>query len=323
MIKSISVKNLLTHSLTDSLTHAIRFMKKEFDIIGRSKIWFTFSAILIVVSIFSIGYFGLNLGIDFTGGSLLEVQYEADVTLDSVRSTLVDLDYEAVIQEGTQETFLIRTENITREEHDVILTGLEGLGALEEMRFEAIGPIIGEELRRKSVTAVILLLVLIVLYVAWAFRKVSRPIASWKYGILTIVAAMHDVLVPLGVFAVLGSVVGYQIDTAFVAALLTILGYSINDSIVVFDRTRENLVSNRHSDASFAHIVNKSVIQSFARSINTSLTTLLVLLAIFFFGGETTRSFILALMIGIISGAYSSIFLASPLLVTWERKNRK
>lgn len=298
-------------------------MKKEFDIIGRSKIWFSFSAILIIASIASIAYFGLNLGIDFTGGSLLEVQFEEITELSSIREVMDSLDYDAIVQEGGENSFLIRTENVSREEHDVILNDLQGIGALEELRFDAIGPVIGEELQRKSIVAIVLLLVLIVLYVAWAFRKVSKPIASWKYGILTIVAALHDVLVPLGVFAVLGFVLGYQIDTAFVAALLTILGYSINDTIVVFDRTRENLVSNRHSDASFAQIVNKSVIQSFARSINTSLTTLLVLLAIFFFGGETTKPFILALIIGIVSGAYSSIFLASPLLVFWERKNRR
>ena len=140
---------------------------------------------------------------------------------------------------------------------------------------------------------------------------------------LTIVAAAHDVIIPLGIFAVLGEYLGYQIDTAFVAALLTILGYSINDTIVVFDRTRENLVTDRHSDRSFGNIVNKSVVQSLSRSINTSITTLLVLLAIFIFGGETTKEFILALMIGVLSGAYSSLFLASPLLVAWEKNKRK
>jgi len=218
----------------------------------------------------------------------------------------------------------LRIEPISREQHDVILSALqEDLGTFEELRFDSVGPVIGEELKSKSVTAMIILLAMIVFYVAWSFRRVSKPVASWKYGLLTIIAALHDVLIPLGVFAVLGKYAGYQIDTAFVAAMLTIMGYSINDTIVVFDRTRENLVTNRHSDASFAEIVDKSVIQSFGRSINTSLTTLLVLVAIFFFGGDTTQSFVLALIIGIISGAYSSIFVASPLLVVWEHRSNK
>ncbi|EKD47237.1 MAG: hypothetical protein ACD_66C00157G0001 [uncultured bacterium] len=166
------------------------------------------------------------------------------------------------------------------------------------------------------------MLVLIVLYVAWAFRKVSDPIKSWKYGLLTIVAAVHDVLIPLGVFAILGHYYGYEMNTAFIAALLTIIGYSINDTIVIFDRTRENLVSNRYGSRSFKDTVNMSIVQSFSRSINTSLTTVLVLVAIFLFGGETTRPFVLALIVGIIAGTYSSIFVASPLLVIWEQWKR-
>lgn len=294
-------------------------MKKEFPVIGLSKVWFILSGALITASIIAIAVFGLNFGIDFTGGSLAELQFDAPVSTDQVRETVAGVGYDAIVQQGDDNVYIIRTQELPREEYDVIINTLSGqYGSIEELRFESIGPVIGKELKRKSVTAIILLLVLIVLYVAWAFRRVSKPVASWKYGLLTIIAAAHDVIIPLGVFAVLGEYFGYQIDTAFIAAILTILGYSINDTIVVFDRTRENLVSNRHSDASFAEIVNTSVVQSFGRSINTSLTTLFVLLAIFFFGGETTKSFILALIVGIVSGAYSSIFLASPLLVAWQ-----
>jgi preprotein translocase subunit SecF len=297
---------------------------KYFDLIGKSKIWLSFSSLLVVASIVCIAVFGLNFGIDFTGGSLFEVEFESAAELSEMRFAFSDLGYDAVVQQGEGNLFVARTAPLTREEHDVITAGLEErFGAFEEHRFESIGPIIGDELKRKSVVAVILLLVLIVFYVAWAFRRVSKPIASWKYGLLTIVAALHDVIIPLGIFAVLGSVLGFQIDTAFVAAMLTILGYSINDTIVVFDRTRENLMVNRHSDAPFSEVVNKSVMQSFARSINTSITTLFVLLAIFFFGGGTTRSFMLALILGVISGAYSSIFVASPLLVLWEKLGKK
>lgn len=297
---------------------------KHVDIIGKSKIWLGISSVLVVASFVAMGVFGLNFGIDFTGGSLIEVQVDEAVTLDDMRGVVEDSGYDGLVQESQDNIYLIRTATITQEQHDEILAIMnERFESVDEFRFESIGPVIGDELKRKSVGAIVLLLGMIVFYVAWAFRKVSKPVASWKYGVLTIVAAMHDVIIPLGVFAVLGELLGYQIDTAFVAALLTILGYSINDSIVVFDRTRENLVTDRHSDRSFANIVNKSVVQSLSRSINTSVTTMLVLLAIFFFGGETTKEFILALIIGILSGAYSSLFLASPLLVAWEKNKRK
>ena len=223
------------------------------------------------------------------------------------------------MQPSGEGNYIIRLNPLTEEEHQELLTGLEvGHGQLEELRFDMIGPVIGKELKTKALSAIAAALVLILLYVAWAFRKVSEPVASWKYGLLTIVAALHDLIIPIGVFAVLGYLFGYQIDTAFVAALLTILGYSINDSIVVFDRTRENLSEN-NSGISFASVVNRSVNQTLSRSINTSATTLLALVAVFLFGGDTIQHFALALIIGIISGTYSSIFLASPLLVAWER----
>ncbi len=293
-------------------------------VIKNTKTWLTISVALIVLSIFSIATFGLNMGIDFTGGSILEVAFESEVDITTIRSTVENIGYPATVQASGETEAILRFGNITQDDHDNVLAALESsFGAVDELRYESVGPVIGEELRQSSISAVALLLILIVLYVAWAFRKVSKPVASWKYGLLTIVAAVHDVIIPIGAFAVLGHLYGFQVDTAFVAALLTIMGYSINDTIVVFDRTRENLIGNRYRDISFADIVNRSVVQSFARSINTSVTTLLVLVAIFLFGGETTRSFILALIIGILSGAYSSLFLASPLLVWWEKKSSK
>ncbi len=299
-------------------------MKKEFPVIGLTKVWLTISSILIIASIVSVAVFGLNFGIDFTGGSLLEVDISSETSALEVREHLQDLGFDAVVQSSEETGYMIRLGEITQDQHDEVMSSLsERFENVEELRYELVGPIIGKELKEKSIIAVLLLAILIVIYVAWAFRKVTKPIASWKYGLLTIIAALHDMIIPIGVFAVLGKFWGYQIDTAFIAALLTILGYSINDTIVVFDRTRENLVGNRHSDASFGEIVNKSVVQSFGRSINTSLTTLLVLLAIFFFGGVTIKPFILALIIGIIAGAYSSIFLASPLLVFWEKWQRR
>ncbi len=294
---------------------------KYFDVIGKTKIWLGISTLLVIASIISISVFGLNLGIEFTGGSLIELRMEQEIDSVVLGEYIDEIGYVSTVQPGESGDALIRLQTLTPEEHSSLLTALEErIGAFEELRFESIGPVIGEELKRKSFIAVGILILLIILYVAWAFRKVSEPVSSWKYGILTIVAALHDIMIPLGIFALLGEVMGYQIGTAFVAAMLTILGYSINDTIVVFDRTRENLIEDRHADTKFSEIVNRSVVQSFARSINTSLTTLLVLLAVYFFGGETTKSFVLALIIGVASGAYSSIFLASPLLVLWQKK---
>jgi len=211
---------------------------KTLDVIGKSKIWLSVSGFLVVASIFCVAIFGLNWGIDFTGGTLLDVTFENEVTVAQIKDVLSGVGVDAVVQEGS-ESDLIRTVTLTQEKHDEILSVFEEqIGAFEENRFESIGPVIGEELKSKSVTAVVLLLILIVLYVAWAFRKVSEPIASWKYGILTIIAGLHDVIIPVGVFAVLGHYMGYEVSATFVAALLTILGYSINDTIVIFDRTR-------------------------------------------------------------------------------------
>lgn len=296
---------------------------KNVNIIGLSKVWLGLSLVLVTVSIVLIGIFGLNFGLDFTGGSLIELRAE-NASVDVIRETVASAGKEAIVQAGEGNLYFVRMSPITEAEHQAILSAIAAAhpGA-EETRFDSVGPTIGNELKRASTSALIVLLALIGIYIGWAFRKVSEPVASWKYGVVTVVAAFHDVIIPLGAFAVLGKFLGYQVDTAFVAAMLTILGYSINDTIVVFDRTRENLYRFRHSGFSFAEVVNRSVIETMGRSLNTTFTTLLPLFAIFLVGGETTRPFVLALIIGIISGAYSSIFVASPLLVLWDKWSRK
>jgi len=210
--------------------------------------------------------------------------------------------------------------------HDAVADSGEatigGQELIAEDRFESIGPVIGQELREKSIEALIAVLIGIILYIAWAFRKVSDPVSSWKYGVTAIIALAHDVIIPVGVFVVLGMVTGVEVDILFVTALLTILGFSVNDTIVVFDRTRENLAKSHHQ-GEFESIVNKSVNQTITRSIYTSLSTFMVLFAVFLFGGESIKYFVLALMIGIIVGTYSSIFLASPILVEWEHASRR
>lgn len=286
--------------------------------------WFALSGVMIVASVLAVAFFGLNQSIDFTGGSLMELRFDGDMpSTSSVSKLLTDAGYKAVTAQtsGSNEA-LVRLESLDETRHQDALKTLSGAYKVEELRFDSIGPVVGKELRASAFTGVAVTLLLIGLYIAWAFRKVSAPVAAWKYGALTVLAAAHDVIVPLGVFAVLGHFYGWEVGTAFVAAILTILGYSISDTVVVFDRTRENL-QHQTAGESFAAIVDKSIQQTFVRSLNTSATTLLALLAILVFGGDSTRPFALALFVGILVGTYSSIFIASPLLVEWELRSKK
>ncbi len=282
------------------------------------------SGALMVASIGLVMTLGLNWGIDFTGGSLLQVAMPGGVEVNDLRASLAEAGQEPVsIQVADDGSYFLRYAPMTEEEHQAALGALKVINPeTQELKFESVGPSVGAALERQSTRAVVVLMILIAAYIAWAFRHVSKPVPSWQYGLVTAVAALHDVVLPLGVFAVLGRLYGYQVDTAFVAAILTILGYSINDTIVVFDRARENLQKMRNSGKSFAEIVDQSVAETLGRSINTTLTTLLPLVAIAIFGGNLTRPFVVALMVGIVSGAYSSIFLASPLLTYFVTKKR-
>ncbi len=296
----------------------------QLNIIGHSKLWLTVSGIILTASIVCAAVFGLNEGIDFTGGSLLNIRVPESVAQESVRATIETAGFAPTVQTTSDGSMLVRVPPLTEEQHQTILSALRtAYGDVTELQFDSVGPTIGAELKKQALLAITLVLVLIAVYIAWAFRRVTEPVASWKYGLITLIAAAHDVIIPLGVFAVLGKVFGYEADTAFIAALLTILGYSINDTIVVFDRTRENLYRHRHSDTTFANTVNASIMETIARSLNTTLCVLLPVLAIVIFGGESTRSFALTLLVGILAGAYSSIFVASPLLVLSENWGKK
>jgi len=297
--------------------------------IKKRKVFFIFSGILLLISIFSISIWGLNLGIDFTGGSLLEVGFDKNrPAIEDIRTSLEDQSLDSLIVQPTGENdFIIRFQNVDEETHQSIISSLRDLSVekeivLEEKRFDSIGPVIGQELKDKTLWAVMLSLFAIVSYVAWAFRKISWPVASWKYGLVAIITLFHDIIIVLGIFSILGRFLNIEIGVPFVAALMTILGYSVNDTIVVFDRVRENITHSKHEN--FEEIIGHSVSQSYARSINTSLTTLIVLSAILLFGGETIKDFIMALIIGVLFGTYSSLFIASPLLVVLENlKHRK
>jgi preprotein translocase subunit SecF len=385
----------------------------KLNIIKRRKVFFIFSSALIVISLLSWIAWGLKPGIDFTGGSLLEVQFNERPTTEQINESLRDFDLGDIgIQQSGSDRLIIRFKSIDEETHFEIITKLkddfgggerdveeieieeaqdeeieklrnkeiepasaeatdeaqeegeeeeiggegenivvsdeygnviEGVSVssvdsssdviqvedvaigesdegVVELRFDSIGASIGQELRTKSYKAMLYVVIAIIFYVAWAFRKVSKPVTSWKYGVIAVIALLHDILITIGVFVFLGHFLGVEINTPFIAALLTILGYSVNDSIVVFDRVRENL--HRYHE-NFDETVNDSINETITRSLNTSLTTICVLLAVYFFGGETIKNFVLALMVGMVSGTYSSIFIASPLLVTWHKVSEK
>ncbi|MBU1146131.1 protein translocase subunit SecF [Patescibacteria group bacterium] len=290
------------------------------NIIGHRKLWLVIAGALVVASVVAVALWGLKFGIDFTGGSLLELSFKNRPVTTDLASDLASFGAENVsIQPVGESGVLLRFKSVDEPRHQEILKHLgEKFGEMEEKRFESIGPTIGKELRTKAIYSMIIVLICIIIYIAWAFRKVSKPMASWKYGVIAVLVLLHDVGIPIGIFAILGRFMGVEVNSTFVAAILTILGYSVNDTIVVFDRVRENLIHAGGDYENFDKTVNESVNQTFARSINTTLTTLLALVAIFFWGGESVKYFALALIIGIGLGAYSSIFIASPALVLWE-----
>lgn len=300
------------------------------NIIGHRKINLGLSLSLFLVSMVALAVFGLKPGIDFTGGSLLEARFTETVPNQvDASAALAGLKLESLSAQTTGEKgLLLRTKFLTEGEHQDLLAALRAKFENEnnkvmEISFQTIGPAISSQLKQRTIYAIIAVLLGIIVYIAYTFRRVSKPVASWKYGLSAIIALIHDVCITIGVFAVLGRYFGVEVDIPFVVALLTILGYSVNDTIVVFDRIRENLI--RRSNDDFSGTVNFAINETFARSINTTLTTLLTLAALFFFGGETIKYFSLALLIGIFLGAYSSIFVASPLLVeafNWQNRRR-
>jgi len=319
-------------------------------IINKRKYFYIISGILFVVSILSFISWGLKLGIDFTGGSLLEVDYVADrPAIEAIRTDLADLNLEGLnIQPIGDKGFMMRFKEVTEEKHQQILDKLNGKSTANEgkvtvegpadatvsvdtttatstdkiieKRFESIGPSIGKELKTKAFYAIILASIGIIIYIAIAFRKVSFPVASWKYGTTAVIALLHDIVITTGIFVFLGHFLNIEVNAPFIAALLTIIGYSVNDTIVVFDRTRENL---HKYEGDFEEIVDQSIRETLGRSINTLVTVELALFALLVFGGATITDFVLALTIGILFGGYSSIFVATALLVSWHRFDEK
>ncbi|MFA6391413.1 MAG: protein translocase subunit SecF [Patescibacteria group bacterium] len=292
-----------------------------YNIIGTRKIWFAISGILVAASIVFLSMGGLKLGIDFNGGSLLQVKFEGDrPTIQDIQGNLQGFDLgELVVQPVKDQEVLIRMKTIENSQREEILVSLnEKFGAVEEISFESIGPTIGKELRQKSIIALLIVMGAIIVYLSWAFRKISGgPVPAYVFGICAIIALAHDIIIVTGVFAALGYFLDVQVDALFVTALLTILGFSVHDTIVVYDRIRERLIKFSNND--FETSINIAINETIVRSINTSFTTLLVLVALYLFGGESIKFFVLALIIGIVVGTYSSIFVASPFLLIWQK----
>ena len=289
-------------------------------VIKHKKVFVIISIILVVLSISSIAYFGLKPGIDFKGGSLTEVEYKTTRPEQaSIDKALLPLSLgETIIQPTGNLGYSIKTRAVTEAERAGIMKAL-GTDALEKS-FTSIGPSVGAELVRKSIISFILVSLGIIFFIAYSFRKVSRVISSWKYGFIAIVTLIHDILIPVGVFAILSHVYGTEVDTLFVVAILTILGLSVSDTIVVFDRVRENIRIGNFK--TFEETVGRSLEQVYTRSIATSSTVIIVLLALVFFGPASTKVFAMMLTAGMFLGAYSSIFLASPLLVMFNNMGK-
>ncbi|MEI8130762.1 MAG: protein translocase subunit SecF [bacterium] len=294
-------------------------------IIKNKFVFLTISALIVLGSIVAILVYGLRLGIDFKGGTLLEVNYTSGRPETSLIAPVLASHKisDAIVQNVGESGLSIKSSPLADTERVVLVNDLSlgGKYPLTQTTFNSIGPSVGHELTQKAIVAIIIVVIAIVLYIAFAFRGVSEPVSSWKYGFIAIATLVHDVAIPSGVFALLGHFHGAEVDTLFVVALLTVLGISVSDTIVVFDRIRENL-KNRIAPT-FSETVGKSLNQTFVRSINTSLTVILVLLSLYLFGPATTKNFSLVLIVGMFFGTYSSIFVASPLLVIVEQAQSK
>jgi len=296
------------------------------NIVKYRKIFFAFSILMIVVAVTSIALYGLNFGTDFTGGTLAEVQYTGSrPAVEEIKTKIGALNLGSFsLQTVGEKGLTLKTKDITTEEKQALYKALalDGKAPFVQSRYSQIGPSLGKELSNKGLIAILLVVVLIIIYVALAFRQVSsQHVKSWKYGVAAIVALVHDITISAGAMALLGHFFGAQADALFLTALLTILGLSVNDTIVVFDRIRENL--RRHSSNDFATVAGISVDETYIRSINTTLTIIVTLVAMLIFGPESTRFFSAVLLVGMTVGTYSSIFVASNLLVTWEAWQRR
>lgn len=287
------------------------------DLVGKRFRFFLISAVVILIGIISLLTFGLKMGIEFSSGSLLTVDFEQDVAQGELKEALVDLGYDNVIIQRTGAgDYLIRTEELSTEGKAEMEAGLEArFGKLTELEFSLVSPLIATETVRTAVIAVAVAALGILFYVTWAFRRMPKP---FHYGTCAIIALTHDAVVALGVFSILGGILNWQVNMMFITGILAVIGYSVNNTVVIFDRIRENI--RLDINANFETVVNNSLVETLGRSVNTSLTTLVVVLALLFFVGATIQNLVAVLIIGIIAGTFSSICIAPTLLVVWDKK---
>lgn len=326
-------------------------VKTHFKFIAKTKIWFTVSGILVGIGLISLAVFGLKLGMDFTGGTLMEFKFTDKIEQTQLKDALTEINDELngdglakttvektdtdelalesaaeeidtknvqIITSG-ENSFIIKSKYLSTEAHDNIIVKLkEKLGQLEETRFTTVGPVIGETMKGKAIIALAIAIIMIIIYISFAFRKIPKHVSPWRFGTCAVIALVHDILIIVGIFSILGYVLGVEVDALFITALLTILGFSVHDTIVVFDRIRENLKLQERNET-LADTTDKALNQTLTRSINTSVSTLFTLVALLLFGSSSIFYFVLALVLGIIVGTYSSIFTASPALVLWNK----
>ncbi|MEE9520457.1 MAG: protein translocase subunit SecF [Dehalococcoidales bacterium] len=287
------------------------------DIVGKRFRFFIISGIIILVSIISLANFGLKPGIEFSSGSMMTVHFEQEIDENALKQELTGLDYpNAIIQQTGEGDFLIRTGELTSEDKAELTNALTArFGPTSESEFYSVSPMVAAETARNAGIAIGVAAVGILLYITWAFRKMPKP---FRYGTCAIIALGHDSLVALGIFSILGGVLGWEINLMFITGILAVVGYSVNNTVVVFDRIRENL--KRGVSPDFKVVVNNSLVETLSRSLNTSLTTLFVVLALLLFVGASIQNFAVVLLIGIVAGTFSSICIAPNLLIVWERR---
>jgi preprotein translocase subunit SecF len=287
------------------------------DIVNKRNLFFLISIILLVPGVISMLVFGFKLGIDFSSGTVMTLRFSQPVEQSALRQQMADLGYaDATIQKTSEGDFLVRTKDINSEQKIALVDGLKnGLKLEVTIRdFSTVSPLVASEVARNAAIAVGVASLFMILYIAFAFRHMPSP---FKWGLSAVIALLHDVLIVMGIFSILGWLIGYQVDSMFITAMLTIVGFAINNTCVVYDRIRENV--RRGISKDFAVTVNASIMETIARCLNTSLTVILTCLALYIFGGVTIQQFIMALLVGVVVGIYDSIFVAGPLLVLWDR----
>ncbi len=293
--------------------------------LGKKKIlWLAISVAIMIPGIIALSVWKLPLGIDFRGGAQFELKFDKTPTQEALKQKITSYPEARGVTVTTAEgeSFIVRVLPISEGEYKEISKKLEtDFGTYTEKQFQSVGPSVSKDLTRKAITAVVIATLLIILYLAYSFRGVSHPVSSWRFGLVAAVALLHDLLISIGVFAILAHYFNYEVDSSFITAMLTIMGFSVHDTIVVFDRIRENLTKNRVATAAeFEQVADDSLGETLNRSIATSLTVIFTLSALAILGGESIRGFVVTLLVGIFIGTYSSIFTATPLLVLWQQR---